>query len=318
MLILSMNTKRQRRPNVRLGEIGDVSAAFACGFSHGTKEKLGHKRWRSDFVNLVDTDQNLVCGFSENRDSELTVSDPGVSPRNSADSQQNRENKNPNSSRAFEFTAWDETDKIKSTLDFGNITRKCRVMKRRGRGNRRGNDGVFGSSWGSKLSPEFSGPDGKEYGEKEFGGCGYTLSVYDDYYHGNGFKDSSDRETPATSKEACEYEMYESNNDSQQQGKFGDYWSEDTCFEGNDAAKCGDGVWDEMKFEGIDTNSVRTWLEELGFGKYADVFEMHEVDDEALLLLTLEDLKEMGLFAVGPRRKLYNAIQQLKGGDVSG
>lgn len=309
-----MNTKRQRRPNVRLGEIGDVSAAFACGFSQGTKEKLGHKRWRNDFVNLVDTEHNPVCGFSEKKDSELTVSDPGISPRNSADSQQNRENKNPNSSRTFEFTASDETDKTKSTLDFGNITRKCRVMKRRGQ-SRRGNNGVFGSSWGSRLSPEFSGPDGKDYGEKEFGG--YTLNICDEYYHGNGFRDSSDHETPVTSKEACEYYMYESNNDSERHENFGDYWNEDACFDGNDATKC---IWDSKKFEEIDTNSVRTWLEELGFGKYADVFEMHEVDGEALLLLTLEDLKEMGVYAVGPRRKLYDAIQQLRGGDgdVSG
>ncbi|PON46425.1 Mitogen-activated protein kinase kinase kinase [Parasponia andersonii] len=311
-----MNTKRQRRPNVRLGEIGDVSAAFACGYSQGTKEKLSHRRWRNDFVNPIEIEQNNpVCGFSEKRDSELTVSDPGVSPRNSDDSQQNRENKNPNSSRAFAFTASDETDKTKSTLDFGNITRKCRVMKRRGQ-SRKGNDGVFGSAWGSKLSPEFSGLDGKEYGEKEFGG--YTFDIGDDYYQGNAFKDFSDCEMPATSKEACEYDMYESNNDSKRHENFGDYWSEDACFDGNDATKSGAGVWDKMKFNEVETNSVRTWLEEMGFGKYADVFEMHEVDEEALLLLTLEDLKEMGVFAVGPRRKLYNAIQQLRGGDVSG
>ncbi|XP_062116858.1 uncharacterized protein LOC133830803 [Humulus lupulus] len=315
MLIISMNTKRQRRPNVRLGEIGDVSAAFACGYSRGTKGKLGLKSWRNDFVNPVETEQNPFCGFYERKDSELTISDPEVSPRNSADSQQNRENKNPNSSKDFGFKAFDLTENIKSTLDFGNITRKCRVMKRRGQ-SRRVNNGFFGSSWGSKLSPEFSEPDGKEYGEKEFDG--YTFNICDDYYHDNGFKDLSDRETPASSNEVCEYDMYGCNNNSQRCGKFGDYWNEDASFDGNVATKCGAGVWDEMKLDQIDTNSVKTWLEELGFGKYADVFEMHEVDEEALVLLTLEDLKEMGVFSVGPRRKLYNAIQQLKGGDVSG
>ncbi|EXB89107.1 Protein bicaudal C-1-B-like protein [Morus notabilis] len=255
MLILSMNTKRQRRPNVRLGEIGDTSAAFACGFSQvtTTKEKLGHKRWKNDFGNPSERGQNLICGFSE-KDSELTISDPGVSPRNSADSQQNRENKNPNSLRAVEFMRLDRTGMVKSTLDFGNITRKCRGM--------------------------------------------------------------SDCETPATSKEAYECDAYGSNHDLHRKGDFGDYWNEDTCFEENEATKCG-GVWDEIKSEGGDTNCVRTWLEEMGFGKYADAFEMHEVDEEALLLLTLEDLKEMGVFAVGPRRKLYNAIQQLRGGDLS-
>ena len=102
----------------------------------------------------------------------------------------------------------------------------------------------------------------------------------------------------------------------QRQGNYGVYWNEGAFCEENGATKRG-STSDEMKFEESDVNGVRIWLEDLGFGKYADVFEMHEVDEEALLLLTLEDLKEMGVFAVGPRRKLYNAIQQLKGGDVS-
>ncbi|KAF5792611.1 putative sterile alpha motif domain-containing protein [Helianthus annuus] len=46
---------------------------------------------------------------------------------------------------------------------------------------------------------------------------------------------------------------------------------------------------------------------------YASVFEMHEVDEEALPLLTIDDLTEMGVVAVGARRKLYAAICQLKG-----
>ncbi|KAI6675589.1 hypothetical protein NL676_003495 [Syzygium grande] len=71
-----------------------------------------------------------------------------------------------------------------------------------------------------------------------------------------------------------------------------------------------------VDFAGVgrdDSSSVREWLEELGLGKYADMFEMHEVDEQALPLLTLQDLKEMGVRAVGPRRKLYSAIKQLAG-----
>ncbi|XP_035833021.1 uncharacterized protein LOC110876792 [Helianthus annuus] len=60
-------------------------------------------------------------------------------------------------------------------------------------------------------------------------------------------------------------------------------------------------------------NSVGRWLEDVGFGRYASVFEMHEVDEEALPLLTIDDLTEMGVVAVGARRKLYAAICQLKG-----
>lgn len=56
---------------------------------------------------------------------------------------------------------------------------------------------------------------------------------------------------------------------------------------------------------------VRGWLQNLGLGKYAQHFEAHEVDSEVLPLLTFDDLKEMGIAAVGSRRKMFYAIQQL-------
>ncbi|XP_076945645.1 uncharacterized protein LOC143616805 [Bidens hawaiensis] len=58
-------------------------------------------------------------------------------------------------------------------------------------------------------------------------------------------------------------------------------------------------------------NGVRVWLNQLGLGRYAPVFEVHEVDDEVLPLLTLEDLKDMGINAVGSRRKMFCSIQKL-------
>ncbi|KAG8095084.1 hypothetical protein GUJ93_ZPchr0012g21115 [Zizania palustris] len=56
---------------------------------------------------------------------------------------------------------------------------------------------------------------------------------------------------------------------------------------------------------------VKTWLDGLGLSRYVPVFEIHEVDDEVLPLLTLEDLKDMGIGAIGSRRKMYAAIQKL-------
>ncbi|KAJ8634068.1 hypothetical protein MRB53_027404 [Persea americana] len=56
---------------------------------------------------------------------------------------------------------------------------------------------------------------------------------------------------------------------------------------------------------------VRMWLNGLGLDRYAGVFELHEVDEEVLPLLTLEDLKDMGINAVGSRRKMYCGIQKL-------
>ncbi|CAO2826952.1 unnamed protein product [Amaranthus hypochondriacus] len=60
-----------------------------------------------------------------------------------------------------------------------------------------------------------------------------------------------------------------------------------------------------------DENGVRVWLDGLKLGKYWPLFEIHEVDEEVLPLLTLEDLKDMGIHAVGSRRKMYCAIQKL-------
>ncbi|EYU24477.1 hypothetical protein ABFS82_04G120600 [Erythranthe guttata] len=63
--------------------------------------------------------------------------------------------------------------------------------------------------------------------------------------------------------------------------------------------------------DGEEKNGVRVWLNELGLGKYANIFEFHEVDDAILPFLTFEDLKEMGIGAVGSRRKMYRSIQKL-------
>ncbi|XP_020113508.1 uncharacterized protein LOC109727701, partial [Ananas comosus] len=62
----------------------------------------------------------------------------------------------------------------------------------------------------------------------------------------------------------------------------------------------------------VEDGSVNSWLDGLGLGRYAPLFEIHEVDEEVLPLLTLEDLKDMGINAVGARRKMYSAIQKLR------
>ncbi|PWA55774.1 phosphate carrier protein [Artemisia annua] len=61
----------------------------------------------------------------------------------------------------------------------------------------------------------------------------------------------------------------------------------------------------------MERNGVRVWLNQIGLGRYYSVFEVHEVDDEVLPLLTLEDLKDMGINAVGSRRKMFCSIQKL-------
>ncbi|CAI9113182.1 OLC1v1013747C1 [Oldenlandia corymbosa var. corymbosa] len=73
---------------------------------------------------------------------------------------------------------------------------------------------------------------------------------------------------------------------------------------------------DEMEgpSDSVERNGVKIWLNQLGLGRYAPVFEVHEVDDEVLPMLTLEDLKDMGISAVGTRRKMFCSIQKLNRG----
>ena len=62
---------------------------------------------------------------------------------------------------------------------------------------------------------------------------------------------------------------------------------------------------------GLLSAGVSGWLQDLGLGKYSELFELNEVDTEVLPLLTFEDLREMGVDAVGARRKMFTAIQEL-------
>jgi len=57
---------------------------------------------------------------------------------------------------------------------------------------------------------------------------------------------------------------------------------------------------------------VAAWLDALGLPQYAQAFTENGVDAEALLQLTPEDLKEIGVTAVGHRRKLVEAIAGLR------
>src|SRR5262249_22494987 len=59
------------------------------------------------------------------------------------------------------------------------------------------------------------------------------------------------------------------------------------------------------------------WLRGLGLGKYEAVFRDNEIDETVLPDLTAEDLKELGVTALGHRRKLLAAIAALRD-DASG
>ena len=57
---------------------------------------------------------------------------------------------------------------------------------------------------------------------------------------------------------------------------------------------------------------VVVWLRSLGLGKYEAAFRDNEIDETVLPGLTAEDLKELGVAALGHRRKLLDAIAALR------
>jgi class 3 adenylate cyclase len=57
---------------------------------------------------------------------------------------------------------------------------------------------------------------------------------------------------------------------------------------------------------------VVVWLRGLGLGKYEAAFRENEIDETVLPDLTAEDLKELGVTALGHRRKILDAVAALR------
>jgi len=57
---------------------------------------------------------------------------------------------------------------------------------------------------------------------------------------------------------------------------------------------------------------VAAWLKGLGLGRYEAAFRDNEIDRQVLTSLTADDLKEIGIAAVGHRRRLIEAIAALR------
>ena len=57
---------------------------------------------------------------------------------------------------------------------------------------------------------------------------------------------------------------------------------------------------------------IVVWLRSLGLGRYEAAFRENEIDETVLPSLTHEDLKELGVTAIGHRLKLLDAIAALR------
>jgi hypothetical protein len=58
--------------------------------------------------------------------------------------------------------------------------------------------------------------------------------------------------------------------------------------------------------------NIAEWLRSLGLGQYAPAFAENAIHWDVLPKLTADDLKEIGVAAVGDRRRLLEAIASLE------
>ena len=59
--------------------------------------------------------------------------------------------------------------------------------------------------------------------------------------------------------------------------------------------------------------NIAVWLKSLGLEQYVPVFDDNAIDAEILPRLTAEDLKEIGVGALGHRKRILEAIAAMEG-----
>jgi len=73
-----------------------------------------------------------------------------------------------------------------------------------------------------------------------------------------------------------------------------------------------DGHFAELQTQALQSEqAVSAWLQQHGLSAYAAAFSQAEVDLELVICLTDDDLKQMGVTALGPRRKILAAAAKL-------
>ncbi|XP_010929646.1 uncharacterized protein [Elaeis guineensis] len=268
-------SKRQRRPSVRLGDIGEQPAAIPSE-PHPRRSK----QWK------------ISSSASAAGDHHLRHPPPPRDPSKPLSRTRPLTTLGPDESRdaPVEDRVLLPVDENLEPLAVA-IRRGVRDAKARRAIARRAR-----SVWTSKVEEgtdavdlkSSGGDDAGEEGYREFGGLR--------------------REDSESPRAAAGVRVRVS--DSRDMGPFTD------AVEGDLPSETHGGDWDNQNGQcgWHEDGGVRSWLNQLGLGRYAPVFEIHEVDDEVLPFLTLEDLKDMGINAVGSRRKMYCAIQKLKKG----
>lgn len=264
-------TKRQRRPSVRLGEIGDQHT-----YDNHRRTKQQQWRYSSKEAKTSKTRQLMNLSGGAAMEYQETLDGGGEDKDGGNKSNHNigvSNNNNPLDCVAI--GSWKVRDSSKSKRGFSMTTKRVR------------------SNW-AKMD------DGDEKFEEE-----------DDYDDVDRYTDY-DREGSGSQLKEPSLNL---SMDNERDLHYGTRSRDGTRVRVSDGIEL-DGPSDTdarnwNNNNNAERNGVRVWLNQLGLGRYAPIFEVHEVDDEVLPLLTLEDLKDMGINAVGSRRKMFCSIQKL-------
>ena len=294
----TVGSKRQRRPSVRLGEIGGGDQLYESQHHRRTASN-SNKQWKQQQQNL---------GFKEASKSSKTRALTNLSEFNEILDGDNDINLD---SVAIGSWRLNHSSKKRGSL---NVSAK-RVR----------------SNWVSKFDDSSGGGGNGGEGEEKYSG-------------GEDIEEEEDEEEEEEEEDCREFDVENSETLLKEQSRIRDPL--DNLGDGNERngrevhcyrrvirGRNDRNVNHDYRHDGVDLSGpsdndmrdyrnigrcggggedgVRIWLNSLGLGRYAPVFEIHEVDDEVLPKLTLEDLKDMGISAVGSRRKMFCAIQKL-------
>ncbi|KAG5521751.1 hypothetical protein RHGRI_034090 [Rhododendron griersonianum] len=265
----SLAPKRQRRPSVRLGEIGDQPAATLSYDSHAPGRP---KPWRLYKHPALLVPSNKSSKTTTRPLTNLVVNSHQI--LDAADVNLDFGHHKPKSKRATAITTAKRVRTNWTTAAMSNDNNNGSRIE--GESNTKDKEELI-----REFEPEIEEGSGKEQSPVQS-----VDNVGLNYWGRNGgrVRVSDNGGVPETSGDR----------------NFGGGGSE----RGLNRDRC----------NGFLDDGVRNWLVGLGLGRYAAVFVIHEVDDQVLPLLTLEDLKDMGINAVGSRRKLCSAIQKLPKG----
>jgi hypothetical protein len=295
----TVGSKRQRRPSVRLGEIGGGDQLY---------ESQHHRRTASNSNKQWKQQQQQSLGFKEASKSSKTRALTNLSEFNEILDGDNDINLD-----SVAIGSWrvNHSSKKRGSL---NVSAK-RVR----------------SNWVSKFDDSSGGRGNGGEGEEKYSG-------------GEDDDDEEEEEEEEEEEDCREFDVENSETLLKEQSRIRDPL--DNLEDGNERngrevhcyrrvirGRNDRNVNHDYRHDGVDLSGpsdndmrdyrnigrcggggedgVRIWLNSLGLGRYAPVFEIHEVDDEVLPKLTLEDLKDMGINAVGSRRKMFCAIQKL-------